>query len=58
MRGLRTSVLTYQVVVKELLFWGRPDGQVVKFASSTSAAQGLPFRILGTDLCTAHQAML
>ena len=35
-----------------------PHGQVVKFMHSASAARGSPVQILGTDLHTAHQAML
>ena len=37
---------------------GLPGDIVVGFAHSTSVAQGLQVRILGTDLHTAHQAML
>ena len=37
---------------------GRPGGVAVKFTCSTAEAQGSPAQILGTDLHTAHQAML
>ena len=37
---------------------GLPSGTVVKFACSALVAQGLLVWILGTDLQTAHQAML
>ena len=37
---------------------GWPSGIVVKFTYSVLVAQGLQVWILGTDLCTAHQAML
>ena len=37
---------------------GQLSGVVVKFTSSASAAQGSQVQILGTDLYTAHQAML
>ena len=39
-------------------YWGRPSGIVVKFMCSASAALGLWVRIPGTDIHTAHQAML
>ena len=35
-----------------------PNGVVVKFAHSTSAAQGSQVQIPGVDLCTAFQAIL
>ena len=38
--------------------WGWPTGIVVKFAWSALVAWGSPVWILGTDLHTAHQAML
>ena len=38
--------------------WGPPAGIVVKFMCSTSLAQGSQVWNLGTDLHTAHQAML
>ena len=31
-------------------FWGRPGGTAVKFARSTSVAQGSPVRILSVDV--------
>ena len=37
---------------------GPPDGVVVKFTRSTSAARGSQVQILGADLHTAYQAML
>ena len=39
-------------------FRGRPCGQVVKFTHSTLVAWGSRVQIPGTDLHTAHQAML
>ena len=42
---------------KNKTHWGRACGVAVKLALSTSAAQGLPVRILGTDLRTVYQAM-
>ena len=44
--------------ILEILLLGQPGGTVVKFACSTSEAQGLPVRIPGVDLHTAWQAML
>ena len=40
------------------IFWGVPDSHLVKFACTALVAPGSLVRILGTDLCTAHQAML
>ena len=37
---------------------GWPGGVVVKFTRSALVARGSPVPILGTDLHTAHQAML
>ena len=37
---------------------GQPHGVVLKFTHSSSVAWGLQVQILGTDLHTAHQAML
>ena len=40
------------------IYWIWPGGMVVKFAHSTAVAQCLWIQIPGTDLYTAHQAML
>ena len=40
------------------LGWGRPRGQVVKFAHSVSVAQGFAGSDPGCRHDTAHQAML
>ena len=37
---------------------GLPGGQVVKFVCLASVAWASLVQILGTDLCTAHHAML
>ena len=41
---------TKQNITKKSLLRGQPGGVAVKFARSTLVAQGLLFRILGTDL--------
>ena len=46
------------VVLQKVKLRGQPSGAVVKFALSTSVAQGSPIRILGVDLGTVYQAML
>ena len=45
-------------VNKILTIWGQAGGVVVKFSHSTSVAWGSWVQIPGTDLDTAHQAML
>ena len=42
-------------IVKTVFYWGWPSGVVIKF---TLAAPGSQARIMDTDLCTAHQAIL
>ena len=44
--------------MKEKIYWGWFGDVAVKFVCSASAAQGSQVRILGTDLCTVHQATL
>ena len=44
------------IIIKK--YRDQPSGQVFMFTRSPLAAQGLPIQILGTDLRTAHQAML
>ena len=39
-------------------YQGQPDGVVVRFVCSASAAWGSPVEVPGVDLCTTHQAML
>ena len=47
----------FLTLVKNAASRGWPGGIAVKFTGSTSAAQGLPVRILGVDLHTAYQAV-
>ena len=56
MGGFQTQILMDPI--KTFCFRGQPSGIVVKFTRSTSVAQDLQVRILGTDLHTTHQAML
>ena len=50
--------LQQRLITLKMLTWGRPRGQVVKFARSTSAAQGFAGSDPERGHGTAHQAML
>ena len=56
---LKWPETSWKLLNQECGMWGFwPCSRVVKFAPSTSAAQGSLAWILGADLHTAHQAML
>ena len=52
------SKTLYRFFFKEEIDQGQPGGAAVKFAHSTSEAQGSPVWIQGADLHTSYQAML
>ena len=55
--GLQLNLILF-ALKKKVFCWGWPGGIVIRFAYSTLVAWGSQIQILGTDLHTAHQAVL